>query len=330
MSGEIVWLEGPERDAVIDATWRELHPGRSREAHFAFVHGNMATAWGRRHWRMPALRDEHGEIVASLSLFDLAMRLDSRRLRLAGIGALRVRPDRRSMGLGRFFLKSVHERAAEEGFDGALLYSAIGAAYYERMGYEELPVAMLLADLRDWRDVDPTGPTTSRIRPFEQADLPAVRNLYNTATSLQRLALLRDDDYWECELTRARLREELLASGVPRSRFLVGERDGRIVSYLRASLSAGGDTLIVLELGFEAGTREDVPAMIRVLLEEMSPPPRLLRAVAPSRLANLVPARRMAWKREADDVMMMKSFGSFRVPTDLDHDERLVWACDWF
>ena len=331
MSGELAFLDGPLRDAVVEASWRELQPSATQEAYFALARGVMGTEWGRRRWRVPVLRDDGGDVVASMSLFDLAVRLDNARLRLAGIGALRVRPDRRGMGLGRFFLKAVHDRVQEEGFDGGLLFSSIGPAYFARMGYEVLPVGVLVADLASHRDVHPTPATASRIRPFEPADFDAVRNIYNTTASLQRLALLRDDEYWDASMLRSTLAERLLEQARLPASFLVGERDGRVVSYLRAARSPADDALVVEECGFDSGAREDVTAMIRHLLEQLEPtPPRALRAVGPSRMANLVPAHRMAWKRETQRVMMMKSFGSFQAPTDLAVDDRNIWACDWF
>ena len=74
--------------------------------------------------------------------------------------------------------------------------------------------------------------------------------------------------------------------------FLVGERAGRVVSYLRAERPSADD-LTVLEYGFEVGAREDVAALVQGVLAPLGgDAPRRLRCVAPSRLANLLPARR--------------------------------------
>ena len=69
--------------------------------------------------------------------------------------------------------------------------------------------------------------------------------------------------------------------------------------------------------------------MLRFLLERLGPDaPRTLSGVTHSRLGNLCPTDRMAWTREMDEHLMVKSFGSFTPPVELDPDDRLVWPGD--
>jgi hypothetical protein len=207
-------------------------------------------------------------------------------------------------------------------------FAAPQARWPERLGYEPLPLATLVADTRGLASLAVAGTSPSAIRPYEATDFDAVRNLYNTATCVQRLAVLRDDLAWERELLRARLAREGSPHALPLD-FLVGEREGRVVSYLRAERPTAS-ALTVLEYGFEVGQRDDVAALVRGVLAPLGDDvPRRLRSIAPTRLANLLPARRLAWRCQAGPRMLMRSFGSFDVPTDSPPDERLVWQADW-
>ena len=157
--------------------------------------------------------------------------------------------------------------------------------------------------------------------------LEAVRDLYNTDSCLQRLAVLRDDDLWSAHLLRSALGDRLFDR---HERFLVSEDAGEVTAYLRCRVAASGD-LVVREYGLRAGAREHLTALVRSALEREGPgAPQRLTSVVPARFANLCPSESMRWKRWRSSRPMMKSFGSFRVPDHCDAEERWVWASDWF
>lgn len=327
---ELVFLEGVDREPAIEAHWREWHASRPRDVHREHVQRAMSSRWGRRAWRVAAMRDREGRVLATAFVYDLHYRLATQRLRLAGIGALCVDPQLRRLGIGSQFLSALHERLHEERHDGSALYSRIGREFYERLGYHRLPSRLVEADLVEGRDPR-FEPTQSLLREFEPRDFPAVRNLYNTSSALQRWAFLREDEYWRHRLDAQSERARLFSRGSGRALFLVGERDGRVVSYLRAAPASGGDVLELLEYGFEPGAGEDVPALVSHAAESNGGTrPRRARALAPTRLANLLPARAPTWHSERRRIFMLKSFGGFEIPSDAPQDERLVWASDRF
>jgi GNAT superfamily N-acetyltransferase len=331
MSESFVFLEGTDRQAHVEARRLAFAPSRPPAAYHSVVTQLMDSPFGRRAWRVPALLDGGGALLASMDLYDTAVRLGSRRLRLGGIGCLSVRPDLRGQGLGRRLVEEVHARMAGEGLDGTLLFSSVGPAYYERLGYETLPMLRLQANLQEWRRALPGPPTPSVIRPYAGPDFEDVRNLFNTTAALQEMAILRDAEYWQVELLRVRLRDELLRRTPNAWTFAVGRREGRVVSYMRTDWEERDGLLTVLELGFEAGCREDVTALILAVLQRLDPRgPVRLCGVVPSRLENLVPTRRLRWIEETEHVLMMRSFGSFTVPSRLPQDARLIWQGDWF
>ena len=258
---------------------------------------------------------------------------DARPLKIGGIGSLVVAPDLRRLGVGTVFLEAVHGWLSREDYDGALLFSGIGTEFYERFGYERLPLRRLAARLRDWRAEGPPDRGSAHLRPFEPDDLPAVQSLFHTAASQQRLAVLRSRDAWEFQRLAAEERRALRPDLRHPPGFLVAEEDGRVVAYLRCSLHEDGRVLQVDDYAFEAAHGTDVTAMLRTVLESLGDAaprrPVLIGGVAPSRLRNLVPARHATWT-EAGEVMMMASLGSLRVPSGSAPDEHLVWPSDHF
>lgn len=330
MKPELVFLEGAARAPAIEAHWREWHSSRPREAHFEYVQRAMSSRWGTRAWRVAALLDKHGAVLATAYVYDLHYRLATQRLRLGGIGALCVEPRLRRLGIGTQFLQSLHERLRDEKHDGAALYSRIGREFYERLGYRRLPSRVVEAELIDGRD-ERFEPSPSLLREFDARDFSPVRNLYNTSSALQRWAFLREDEYWRHRIDAQVERAQRFPRGLARPVFLVGEREGRVVSYLRALRAPTGDGLQILEYGFEPGARDDVPALVSRAAEASGEPrPKRVRALAPSRLANLLPARGTTWRAERRSIFMLKSFGGFEAPIEAPQDERLVWASDSF
>lgn len=315
----------------MEGSWREWNQGRNRAQYFDFLRRLMETPWGKKHWRVPALVDESGRAAAAMSLYDVFLRLEGKKLRLGGVGSFTVAPELRKRGLGRRLMDEVHAWLSAEGYDGAVLFSAIGPGYYARMGYEHLPTQSLEADVgRHWTP-ERVSSTPPALRDFRREDLSAVMSLYNMAASAQRMALLRDEEYWDIELLREGLsRERFCAYPHPRP-FLVGEREGRIASYMRSARSLKDGALVVLEYAFEAGAKEDVAAMLALVRESLGPEaPAVLRGLLPSRFANLCPSRSLKWSEDRDSIMMIKSFGGFRVPVEAPPDERFVWSPDWF
>jgi predicted N-acetyltransferase YhbS len=308
---------------------RARYPSRRRQAHLAHQRALAESPWGRRASRVAALRDAQGELGAAVSVLDLDYRLGSRRLRLAGLCSLVVLPRFRGLGLSRELLAAVHEQLAADGYDGALAFSTIGGGFFARIGYQPLPLAALDADLSDWRASGPAVAAASLAQPYEDADFAAVRDLYNTTSSLQRLAVLRDDAYWQFLLARSALAARLFPA--ERAAFLVGRRQGRVVSYMRAALRRDG-RMSVLEYGFEAGCPEDLTLLTRAAIESFGDArPTRLRSVVPTRFQSWVPAPSARWQPEKRNVLMLLPFAALAVPDAASaQDERLIWPADRF
>lgn len=326
MNLQFAFLEGDELCPAIERSREEWNREKGRDDYQRFMRALKETPWGRAHWRAPALRAEGG-VAATMFLYDFTFALENARVRVCAIASFGVRRDLRGRGIGRRLMEEAHGLLAREGYDAALLYSLIDPGYYERLGYTVLPTQHLEAGMDGWREAGPRSRTPSGIRPYEPRDFPSVRNLYNTHVSAQRMACLREDDYWEFDIMRERLLHEMFSRKNHPWAFLVGEREGRVVSYLRTRFT-GDDTLRVLEYGFEAGAKEDVTAMLRFLMERLEREGvSRLRGKVPSRFVNLCPARQFRWE-EKRLVMVRPIRENFLLPPFAHPDEYFHWTID--
>ena len=268
--------------------------------------------------RIGALQDRGRCELARVALLQRAWRLDAQRLRLVLAAGLEVRPDLRRLGLGSRLMRAVEEVLRVEGFDGLVVFSSAGPPFFERLGYEELPTQRIEADLDGWREAGPPVADPPPIRDFEPADFTAVRELFNNAACLQRMAVLRNEHSWRTGIAPG--------SG---HHFLVSEGSGGVAGYLRAAVEEDRGRVRILEYGFGVGAREHLTALLRHLLERVPDGARRrLVGVVPKRFQNLCPARSASWRTETALRLMMKSFGGFQVPVECPEDDRLVWTID--
>ncbi len=126
--------------------------------------------------------------------------------------------------------------------------------FYERLGWRSWTSTRTLLRLES-----PAGDADSAslpIRAFDPArDLGAVRKLHESYTGARQGAVVRDDAVWEASLRNG---------GNPREEFLVAERAGEPLAYLRATVLS--DFLFVTELGRRADAAAPLAALVRRIL----------------------------------------------------------------
>ncbi|WP_050182041.1 GNAT family N-acetyltransferase [Domibacillus robiginosus] len=115
------WPE--ERQKLYELGHQEWPKGRSLAQ---YIHDNQKEeAYGTRY----VLEDTDGYIRASLMLLRL-------RPYLYGIGSVVVEPNFRRQGLGSSLIRQCMDKHSDAAF---MLYSEIGSAYYEKLGFQVLP-----------------------------------------------------------------------------------------------------------------------------------------------------------------------------------------------
>src|SRR4051794_40991398 len=125
--------------AILDQILAESHgiwaDGLTKKAYLQYNLAQLRTPWGARHLRRYALVDEAGAVLTSAKRYDLRARVDGREVTAAGIGAVYTPRARRGRGHAAAIVTRLIEDAAREGAELAILFSEIGSAYYERLGF---------------------------------------------------------------------------------------------------------------------------------------------------------------------------------------------------
>ncbi|HXF50218.1 MAG TPA: GNAT family N-acetyltransferase [Dehalococcoidia bacterium] len=176
-----------------------------------------------------------GRIVAYVRIFDRRMRVRGVPLRAAGIGSVATHPDFRHRALASALLTDAIGVMERRGYAISFLYTGV-MPLYERLGWRVVAQPYLRAPVAELAGVGADRPYA--VRGFGVADLPAIRRVLSRATRRATGAVVRSERYWRDHFW--------WANDDPRF-FLVAERQGRIVAYLRGQVEAQRQRLVVLE-----------------------------------------------------------------------------------
>jgi hypothetical protein len=184
----------------------------------------------------------------------------------------------------------------------AVLFSEIGPAYYERLGFTVVPRTHVTIDIpRTHR-----GAPGTMVRAVTPRDLPEIASISMTYAKDTSFALVRTTEFIEFGLTRKRLRAGLGPPGLRELEVFVAEEGYRAAAYIVVSRGPAG---VVLE---ECGDRDPrgsrIGAMLEALVErDPSNPNRTLRAWLPPGLHP--PQVQLVDPSPAPEVMMVRPLG---------------------
>ncbi|PYR94821.1 MAG: hypothetical protein DMF84_04115 [Acidobacteria bacterium] len=315
----------PARDAVLehilDETWRIWSDGLTRDGYARYNAAQMKTPWGRECLARVALVDG-GRVLSSAKRYMLRARLDDREIRVLGIGAVFTPPALRSRGSAAALIERLIEDARSDGTDAALLFSEIGATYYERFGFVCIPRDVL------WlRAVEKPGAPALLVRTGEERDIPAVTDILRAAAAPARFALEVEADLVRHSLSKKRLLAGLSPSGWRSVEFYIAEEGASAVAFVLLTSSRTGVTLEA------CGDRDPTGARVGAILQ-------VLRARTPGERvpdisAWLPPAFRppqltIVKERPASELMMIRSLREDLRIDDLRAEDIVYWHGDAF
>jgi GNAT superfamily N-acetyltransferase len=318
---QIVPARAATLDRILDETWRIWSDGLTREAYARYNDAQMKTAWGSRSLDRVALVD--GErVLSTAKQYALGARLDGRTIRVLGIGAVFTPPSLRSRGAAAALIERMLERAREEGVDCALLFSEIGAAYYERFGFVPIP-----RDVVWLRVAEKPGAPAILVRVGEERDIPAVTELLRAAAAPARFALEIDADVVRYSVAKKRLLAGLSPPGWRSVEFYVAEEGASAVAFVLLTVSRSGVTLEACGDRDLTGAR--VGAILQVLRARTPRErPADLAAWLPSGF--LPPQLTIVKQRPASELMMIKPLRDDLRVDDLRADDIIYWHGDAF
>lgn len=192
-----------------------------------------------------------GRVIAYVRIFDRRMRVRGVALRAAGIGSVATHPAFRRRSMASTLLADAAAVMERRGYAISFLYTGI-TPFYERFGWRVVAQPYVRVPADEAAAIGAAGAAPA-IRPFEPDDLPAVRRLYDAATRGATGAVVRTGRYWSDHFW--------WANDDPRC-FLVAERRGRIVGYLRGQVEAPRQRLVVLECETSPSEREAASALL--------------------------------------------------------------------
>ncbi len=305
------------REQIMDGTYPIWGEGLSREAYSRWNRGQMATEWGRDHLRRVALVNEAG-VLASAKCYGLRARVDGHVTDVLGIGAVFTPPEGRGRGHARDLIEAMIADATGRGCTLALLFSEIGASYYEALGFRVVPRRQLTIDVAPF-----TGSPATLVRSGERDDLRIIAEISARYAGGAAFALERTPDLIAYSLARKRLLAGLGPDGLRQVEFFVAEEAHRAAAYVIVSRGPRGWTLE------ECGDRDPTGARVGAMLQVLSArtpaePPLRLTGWLPDSLRP--PQLRILDEKPAEEIMMWRPLAG----TDGPGAPVVYWPIDVF
>jgi GNAT superfamily N-acetyltransferase len=247
-------------DEILDGTYAIWGEGLSRSSYGSWNRAQMRTEWGRKHLRRMALLDGD-TLLASAKRYDFQAVLAGESVPVLGIGAVFTPETRRGHGHARALLDLMIDDATARGCAYALLFSEIGAAYYERAGFHVLPRTLASIDVAPPPN---RGAPMTFVRSGEASDLPAIAVISTRYRAGAGFALDRSSDLIAFTFARRRLLAGLGPSGLRHTEFFVAEEGHRPVAYVFLTRGPRG---VVLE---ECGDHDPGGARVGAILQAIA------------------------------------------------------------
>ena len=272
-----------EIDQVLAHTHALWSDGLALPAYREYIATLMGSEWARQdggRYRFLVLLED-GEILSGLKLYRFSARLDGEAISAGGVGAVFTPLSHRGRGHAAAMLSMAHQMMAERGDSLSLLFSEIGATYYERHGYSRLPAHHVRIRIPDEARPAPG------VRRMKKPDLDLLIRIREREDAGASFALVRDRPYWSFLLARVSMPTLWLGADAWESRIMVAEgagylwglfggaHDGAAARILEFGESAPGTALPALLDDFFAECRRrgvaEVEAWLPAALEARDP-----------------------------------------------------------
>lgn len=322
----LIRATGTILDGILEDTYPLWGAGLSFKAYGQWNRAQEITEWGKGHLRRLALMDGT-TVLASAKRYDLQMQLDGRPVPTLGVGAVFTPHVLRGRGHARALIEALESEARADGARLSLLFSEIGATYYERLGYTVVPLQTVDIKVNAGR-----GAPAMLVRSGEERDAVQVAEMSVARAGGYRLGLLPDAALTAYSVAKKRLYVGLNPECGKHIDYFVAEEGYRAVAFVLivTSVTPRGVVSWSLEAcGDRDPTGARIGAMLQVLLArapaEAHP---VIRGWWPSGLRP--PQLRISRRLPAGDVMMVKSLDSSLPTPVLSSDEAVFWHGDAF
>ena len=285
-------------ERILDGTHALWSEGLSRSDYSRWQKAQMGSAWGQGHLRRVALVEDD-ELLASAKGYDLIADTGGGRLSVLGIGAVFTPPEHRGRGHARHLIEALTTDAGRSGRRVALLFSEIGPAYYESMGFE--------AVRRDEVAFEVAAGHLPGLgaRRGAATDLHAMAELGSQTRPPSGFALDRSADLIDFGLVRRGTLAALSAPGRFGVEWLVVEEAGRLSAYVIATRRPRG--LVIEDCADVDPTGAQVSELVASLVARPSFHPPIVSGWLPEAFQGWT--RPTLWRAASDPIMMIKPIG---------------------
>jgi len=188
---------------------------------------------------------EDGQIISHAALWPRELIVEGRRLKAAVIVSVATQPDYRRRGHAATLMRDLHNTLHAEGFDLAILWTAV-PEFYRKLGWEIVSPRGLIATVEARSEITPKD---------ESCEIVA----FDPARHLDDVMAIHDQEDVRFERTRD---EALQLLTLPKIQVWVATRNARVVAYLVNADACNKRGLI--EYG---GQLEHVTALLRHVLK---------------------------------------------------------------
>jgi hypothetical protein len=240
---------------------------------------------------------------------------------MCGIGAVFTPPDHRGRGYARALIEAVLEHESRDGVVLAGLFSEIGPAFYQRLGFSVVPLDEVTINVRM-----KGGAPAMLVRAGDDRDLPALAAMHDVRTAGLPFALRRDPPLLYYALSKKRMLAGLGPHGLRQVEFFVAEEGASAVAYVLLSQNKNGWTLE------EAGDRDPAGARLGAMLQvlvarEPTHAAPLIRTWWP-RAFTVPPQLEITDRSDARDVFMLRALADVTLPDRA--ADVFYWRSDYF
>ena len=216
----------PYIDQILDASWPQWGDGLTRHGYGRYNHAQLLTPWGRSHLTRVALV-EGDRVLTSAKRYRFTVLLDGQPLPAVGIGAVFTPHDERGRGHAPRLIERLCDDARREGCAVAMLFSEIGAEYYERLGFRVVPhsTSDIIVKTRN-------GAPAVLVRAGEERDAAGVAETHARRVARYRFGLVPDADQVSYSVAKKRMLAGFDPSGRRTVEYVVTEEGHQAVAYL--------------------------------------------------------------------------------------------------
>lgn len=289
-----------------------------------FYSAQIKTAWGRVHQRRHTLMD-HGVLRASAVQYDLVGALDSRALRICGVGSVFANDNDPGGAYARTLVENLLDQAERSGAGMALLFSTSGLEDDALEGFEMIAGVDVILDVAK---PPRYGAPMTMVRSGEERDLSAIAAMGRVRAEPFRFHLDRDVDFVQYAIARKRLRAGLASPGERQLQFFIAEEGITAAAYV--VMSVEGTAWTLEECGDRDASGARVGALLQALIarEPAECRPTIRGWLPPGFLP---PQLSVISTASSTNIVMMRLLGS--TPAAAPHlgaDDVLYWRNDVF